>query len=109
MGIIWKKHLEASAFLKRVRDAYDGKLPRVFVDGGTWYPWALNKMGFKKYIMVAFGHRSAIERLFGDIECRIRRFWNGFIGNYNTKSMQLWVEAFAGFRNYIKNPKGILS
>ncbi len=30
-------------------------------------------------------------------------------GNYNIKSMQLWIEAFAGFRNYIKNPKGVLS
>ena len=101
--------LEASAFLKKVRDACEGELPRVFVDGGRWYPWALNKTGFKKYTVMTFGHRSAIERLFGDIECRIRRFWNGFIGNYNRKSMQQWIEAFAGFRNYIKNPKGVLS
>ncbi len=77
--------------------------------GGTWYPWALNKTGFKRYIVVAFGHRSAIERFFGDIGCRIRRFWNGFIGNYNRKSMQLWIEAFAGFRNCMKDSNGVLS
>ena len=101
--------LEASAFLKKIRDSCEGELPRVFVDGGRWYPWALNKTGFKKYTVMTFGYRSAIERLLGDIECRIRRFWNGFIGNYNRKSMQLWIEAFAGFRNYIRNPKGVLS
>ncbi len=103
------KDCRAIAFLKRVRDACDGKLPRVFIDGGTWYPWALKKTVFKKYTVIAFGHRSAIERFFGDIECRIRRFWNGFVGNYNVKSMQLWVKAFAGFRNCIKNPREVLS
>ncbi len=84
-------------------------MPGVFIDGGTWYPWALKKTGFNRYTVVSFGYRSAIERFFGDIECRIRRFWNGFIGNYNIKSMQLWIEAFAGFRNYIKDPNGVLS
>jgi transposase-like protein len=104
-----RSSLEAVAFLKKVRSACDGRLPRVFVDGGTWYPWALNKTGFKKYTVIAFGHRSAIERFFGDIECRIRRFWNGFVGNSNRKSMQLWIEAFAGFRNCIKDSNGVLS
>ena len=42
---------------------------------------------------------SAIERLFDDIEQRIRRFWNGFIGKYTRDSMERWIEAFAGFRN----------
>jgi hypothetical protein len=55
------------------------------VDGGTWYPWALNKTGFERFTVVAFGHRSAIERFFGDIECRIRRFWNGFVGTITEK------------------------
>jgi transposase-like protein len=84
-----RSSLEAAAFLKKVRGTCNGRLPRVFIDGGTWYPWALNKTGFNKYTIVSFGCRSAIERFFGDIECRIRRFWNGFIGNYNIKSMKL--------------------
>ncbi len=101
--------IEAAAFLKKVRAACDGRLPGVFVDMGTWYPWALNKTGFKRYTIVSFGHRSAVERFFGDLECRIRRSLNGFVGNYNIKNMQLWIEAFAGFRNCIKYPEGILS
>jgi hypothetical protein len=48
---------------------------------------------------MAFGHRSAIEQFFDDLERRIRRFWNGFVGYYNIKSMQLWIKAFAGFRS----------
>ena len=74
-GIFTGVSYEAAAFLKEVRAACDGRLPRGFVDGGTWYPRALNKIGFKRFTVVAFGHRSAIERFFGDIERRIRRFW----------------------------------
>jgi hypothetical protein len=70
--------------------------------GGTWYPWALGQAGFQRYTVVSFGPRSAIERLFGDIEWRIRRFWNGFIGKYSRESMERWIGSFAGFRNWMK-------
>jgi len=56
-----------------------------------------------------FRTRSAIERLFGDIERRIRRFWNGYIGKYSRGSMEQWLGSFAGFRNLMKDSKGILS
>jgi transposase-like protein len=58
--------LEAKSFLKKVKRACMGELPRIFIDGGTWYPWALRVVGFVKYTVVSFGPRSAIERLFGD-------------------------------------------
>ncbi len=32
---------------------------------------------------LVFGYRSAIERFFGNIEPKIRRFLNGFIENYS--------------------------
>ncbi len=101
--------LEAKSFLKKVKRACIGRLPRIFIDGGSWYPWALNVVGFKRYTVVAFGPRSAIERLFGDIECRIRRFWNGFIGKYSRDSMERWIKAFVGLRNWTKDSKGVLS
>jgi len=80
-------------------------LPRIFIDGGSWYPWALNAVRFKRDTVVSLGSRSAIERLFGDIECRIRRFWNGFIGKYTRDSMERWIKAFAGLRNWTKDSK----
>jgi putative transposase len=101
--------LEAMIFLKKVKQACRGKLPRVFIDGGSWYPWALERVGFDRYTVISFGPRSAIERLFGDIEKRIRQFWNGFIGTYTRESLERWVEAFAGFRNWKKDSKGVLS
>jgi transposase-like protein len=101
--------IEAKSFLKKVKSLCKGRLPRIFIDGGSWYPWALRVVGFKRYTVVSFGPRSAIERLFSDIECRIRRFWNGFIGNYSRESMERWVKAFAGFRNWTKDSKGVLS
>lgn len=64
---------------------------------------------FKRYTIISFGPKSAIERLFGDIEQRIRQFWNGFIGKYTKDSMERWVEAFAEFRNWKKDSKGALS
>jgi putative transposase len=101
--------LEAKAFLKKVKYACKGRLPRIFIDGGKWYPWALGQVGFQRWTVVSFGPRSAIERLFGDIERRIRRFWNGYIGKYSRGSMEQWLGSFAGFRNLMKDPKGILS
>ena len=101
--------LEAKSFLKKVKSVCKGRLPRIFIDGGSWYPWALNVVRFKRYTVVSFGPRSAIERLFGDIECRIRRFWNGFIGKYSRDSMERWTKAFVGFRNWTKDSKGVLS
>ena len=101
--------LEAKAFLKKVRDTCKGRLPRIFIDGGSWYHWALRVVGFKRYTVVSFGPRSAIERLFSDIERRIRRFWNGFIGKYSRESMERWVKAFVGFRNCKKDLKRVLS
>ena len=101
--------LEAKSFLKKVKSVCKGRLPRIFIDGGSWYPWALNVVRFKRYTVVSFGPRSAIERLFGDIERRIRRFWNGFIGKYSRDSMERWIKAFAGLRNWTKDSKGVLS
>ena len=46
--------LEAMIFLKKVKHACKGKLPRVFIDGGTWYPWALERVGLKRHTRYIF-------------------------------------------------------
>jgi Transposase and inactivated derivatives len=76
--------LEAKAFLKKVRDTCKGRLPRIFIDGGSWYYWALRVVCFKRYTVVSFGPRSAIERLFSDIERRIREV-PSFLVSVSTK------------------------
>ena len=55
-----RSYLEAMRFLRRVKQVCKGKLPRIFVDGGVWYPWALQRVGFT-YSVVCFGPRSAVE------------------------------------------------
>ena len=63
-------------FLKKIKNACKGKLPWVFIDGSTWYPWALERVGFKRQTVISFGPRCAIERLFGDIERWVEAFLN---------------------------------
>ena len=45
--------LEAMIFLKK-EHACKEKLPRIFIDGGTWYPWALERVGFKRHTVIIF-------------------------------------------------------
>jgi transposase-like protein len=104
-----RSSLEAMAFLRRVKRVCKGKLPRVFVDGGSWYPWALQRLGFQRYTVIRFGPRSAIERFFADLTKRITVFWNKFKGTFTRYSIQNWVIAYAGFRNYSKDSKEVLS
>ena len=59
-----RSSLEAMAFLKKVKQVCKGKLPRIFIDGGSWYPWALERVGFKRQTVVSLEPRSAIEHFF---------------------------------------------
>ena len=67
-------YLEAMRFQKKIKRVCKGEMPRVFIDGGKWYPWALQRLGFNKYTVIKFGPRSAIER-FLEMLNMARRFW----------------------------------
>jgi len=68
MATTGRSYVEAIRFIRRVKRVCKGKLPRVFVDGGMWYPWALQT-------------RSVVERFFSLVDRRIRRFWETFPSN----------------------------
>jgi len=57
--------------------------PLIIVDIGPWYRWALERLGLK-YQYQTFGIRNAVERFFGYIKQRTRRFYN----NINTWSIK---------------------
>jgi len=57
--------------------------PMIIVDRGPWYRWALERLGLK-YQYQRFGIRNAVERFFGYIKQRTRRFYN----NINTLKIQ---------------------
>jgi transposase-like protein len=70
--------LIALKFLRIVLDRCINK-PLVIVDRGPWYRWALERLGLK-YQYQTFGLRNAVERFFGYLKQRTRRFYN----NINT-------------------------
>jgi transposase-like protein len=94
-------YLDTILILRKIVRKCKGRLPHVFVDGGAWYPWALQRLGFS-YTVLHFGPRSAIERSFSRIDWRIRRFWETFPSRASIKSVERWSEAFAGFINLSK-------
>ncbi|MGC8913834.1 MAG: hypothetical protein ACP5LE_07950, partial [Thermoplasmata archaeon] len=63
-----------------------GKMPVIFVDGGKWYPWVLQRLGFR-YTIMAFGPGCAIERFLSLIDWRIRRFWERFPNKSTLKKL----------------------
>jgi transposase-like protein len=66
----------------------------MLVDRGPWYRWALERLGLK-YQHQRFGLRNSVERFFGYLKQRTRRFHN----NINTWSMQNYATAIAIIRN----------
>jgi len=95
----WRCSLDTLLLLRRVVRKCKGKLPHVFIDGGDWYPWALQRYGFR-YTVIHFGPRSAVERFFSQVDWRIRRFWETFPESASEQSIERWAEAFAGFTNF---------
>lgn len=91
-----RSNLEALAFMKKVKAACKGRLPRIFVDGGEWYPWAFERLGFKRWNVMSFGPRSAIERFFSLVDRRYKAFSERFPFRSTLKSLKAWMEAFAG-------------
>ena len=91
---------EALSFLRKIEKKCAGRLPRVFIDGGDWYPWALGLAGFDRWNVMAFGPRSAIERYFSLVDHRYRSFWERFPYRSSLKSLLSWAEAFGGAHNF---------
>ena len=70
-----RSSLDALIFLQKVLKSCKNK-PKVYVDGGPWYPWALQRLGVP-WEHMTFGKRNAIEQWFGIFKHRIKRFYAG--------------------------------
>lgn len=93
-------YLEAISFLRMVKASCSGRrMPRVFVDGGNWYPCALQRLGFRHTVVEGFGPRSAIERFFSLVDHRIRCFFGRFPKWTSIESVRRWFKAFGGLTN----------
>jgi len=73
--------------------------PLVIVDRGPWYRWALERLGLE-YRYERFGLRNMVERFFGYLKQRTRRFYNN-INTWKTKSIEDYAVATATIRNLL--------
>jgi putative transposase len=100
--------LIAMKLLRMVLDRCINK-PLIVVDRGPWYRWALERLGLK-YQHQRFGLRNAVERFFGHLKQRTRRFHNN-INTWSSKSIEDYATATAIIRNLttaIKTQGGVL-
>ncbi|MGH2652434.1 MAG: IS6 family transposase [Actinomycetota bacterium] len=93
-----RSHLDAMMFLAKVVRCCTNR-PLVYVDGGPWYPWALRRYGFP-YEWRTVGPRSAIERWFGLLKRRTRRFHNVFPYGSSERSTLEWMETWVRLYNW---------
>jgi transposase-like protein len=83
--------------------------PLIVVDRGPWYRWTLERLGLK-YQHQRFGLRNSVERFFGHLKQRTRRFHNN-INTWSIKSIEDYAAATAIIRNLttiIKTHTGVL-
>jgi transposase-like protein len=95
-------------FLRMVLGRCVNKL-LIIVDRGSWYRWALDRLGLR-YRYQRFGLRNAIERFFGYLKQKTRRFYNN-INSWSIKSVEDYAVAIAMIRNIltiIKTQGGVL-
>jgi transposase-like protein len=84
--------LTALKLLRIVLDRCLNK-PMIIVDRGSWYRWALDRLELK-YRYQRFGLRNVVERFFGYLKQRARRFHNN-INTWKTQSMEDYAAAIA--------------
>ena len=100
----YRSSINTIVFLKRVLETCTNK-PVILVDGGPWYPWPLNEMGFK-WLHVTFGERNAIERFFRTMKERTRRFYNNLPSD-SLVNLQSFINVFMVWYNHLRRHQGL--
>jgi len=105
----WSRNMiVAMKFVRIVLDRCLNK-PLIIVDKRPWYRWALDRIGLK-YQYQRFGVRNIVERFFGYLKQRTRRFYNN-INTWRIKSLEDYAKTIAITRNLhiiIKNRERVL-
>ncbi|MCL7404274.1 MAG: DDE-type integrase/transposase/recombinase [Thaumarchaeota archaeon] len=90
--------LIALKFLMIVLDRCISK-PLIIVDRSPWYRWALERLGLR-YRYLRFGLRNRVERFFGYLKQRTKRFYNN-INTWRIESIEDYAAAIAIIRNIL--------
>jgi len=73
--------------------------PLIIVDKSPWCRWALDRIGLK-YQYQRFGVRNIVERFFGYLKQKTRRFYS--INSWKIQSIEDYVKTIAIIRTYSK-------
>ncbi len=98
-----RSSLDALLFLKKVLKFCAkscANKPKVYVDGGPWYPWTFQRLGLP-WQHITFGKRNAIEQWFSILKHRIKRFYRRWPHNSSIHSALSYVYAFASIYNFL--------
>ncbi len=93
-----RSSLEAYHFIRHVLRQCENR-PKILVDGGPWYPIALNRLGVE-WEHVTFGLRNPVEQWFGIFKHRINLFYNRWPYNASIHNAQSWIEAFISMYHF---------
>lgn len=108
---IWASYQRSSfaalVFVKRVLETCTNK-PVVLVDGGPWYPWALERYGLR-WLHIKFGERNSIERFYRTFKERTKRFYNNNINARTNKiaCLSIFLNLFSLWYNHLRWHQGV--
>ena len=94
-----RNYLDTILFVRSILKFCSNK-PKILVDGGRWYPWALQKLGLK-FERVRFGLRNCVESFFSLLKRRTKAFFNRFPHNSRFDTVISWIKSFMMFYNWI--------
>jgi transposase-like protein len=107
---IWASYQRSSfaalVFVRMVLKTYTNK-PVILVDGGPWYPWALERYGLR-WLHVTFGESNSIERFYRTFKERTKRFYN----NINARRgkigcLSVFLNLFSLWYNHLRWHQGM--
>ena len=101
----YRSNINTLVFLKKVLQTCSGRKPVILVDGGPWYPWPLNVMGFR-WLHITFGYRNVIERFFRTLKERTRRFYNN-LPSKRLDNLQSFMDVFMLWYNHLRRHQGL--
>jgi len=102
--VSWTRSImQAEAFLRKTLEACSPK-PIILVDKGPWYPEALRSLELK-WRHATFGLRNRIERWFGFLKARTKRFYNNFPHKSTTQSIKTFLETYTARYNTLSTRK----
>jgi putative transposase len=89
----WERSsFEALQFLRAVQGYCDG-LPTVYVDGGPWYRWPLERLGMP-WEHRTHGPRNRIEQWNGILKQRVKRFYRRWPWNADLEQTNAWLGSY---------------